>query len=230
MEKKNKKLLFFVLLVLLLFALNHYFKLWRYLSVEELSGMKHLVKENFLLASLIYIGATVAGSVLLALPGVSFAIAAGILFGAFWGTILCTLAAGLGAMISFVAGRYFLQDKIKPMAMKNPYLRKYLFEDMKKNEIYILMLTRLVPLFPFNLQNFAYGVTDMRFTTYSFFTFIFILPGTAMYTVGTAGFVDAGNRVLYIGISLALAFVVFTCAFFFKKYVVEKEMGSGEAL
>ena len=168
--------------------------------------------------------ATVAGSVLLALPGVSFAIAAGILFDAFWGTLLCTLAASIGAIVAFIAGRFFLRDQIKPMAMKNKYLKKYLFDDMKKNGIFVLMITRLVPLFPFNLQNFAYGITDIKLSTYSIFTFIFILPGTAMYTVGTAGFADSKNRVLYIGIAIALAVVVFLTAYLFRKFVVDKEM------
>ncbi len=45
-----------------------------------------------------------------------------------------------------------------------------------------------------------------------------------MYTVGTAGFADSKNRVLYIGIAIALAVVVFLTAYLFRKYVVDKEM------
>lgn len=227
MEKKNKKVLIFVILVLLIIILNKIFDFSRYLSIEELKKMKILVDENYILASIVYVLVTVIGSVVLALPGVSFAIVAGVLFGAFYGTFLCTLAASLGAILSFITGRYFLQDKIKPLAMKNKYLKKYLFDDMKKNEIFILMLTRLVPLFPFNLQNFAYGVTDMSFYTYSIFTFIFILPGSAMYTIGAAALVDEGKRNIYIGISIILALVVFLLAFIFKKYIVDKEVDNG---
>ena len=224
MEKKNKKLLIFILMVVTIVILNKIFDFSRYLSIEELKGMKSLVKENFVLAVFIYIFARLVGSIFLALPGVSFAIVAGVLFGAVYGTILCTLAAGIGAIISFISGRYFLQDKIKPLAMKNKYLRKYLFEDMKKNEVFILMITRLVPLFPFNLQNFAYGVTDMSLSTYSIFTFIFILPGSAMYTIGAAALVDTAKRGLYIGITVALAVFVFLIAFLFRKYIVDKEI------
>lgn len=227
MEKKNKKVLIFVILVLLIIILNKIFDFSRYLSIEELKKMKILVDENYILASIVYVLATVIGSVVLALPGVSFAIVAGVLFGAFYGTFLCTLAASLGSILSFITGRYFLQDKIKPLAMKNKYLKKYLFDDMKKNEIFILMLTRLVPLFPFNLQNFAYGVTDMSFYTYSIFTFIFILPGSAMYTIGAAALVDEEKRNIYIGISIILALVVFLLAFIFKKYIVDKEVDNG---
>ena len=93
MEKKNKKLLIFILMVVTIVILNKIFDFSRYLSIEELKGMKSLVKENFVLAVFIYIFATLVGSILLALPGVSFAIVAGVLFGAVYGTILCTLAA-----------------------------------------------------------------------------------------------------------------------------------------
>ena len=224
LNKSTKKIIIFVLIIAVVVIANHFLGLSSYLKMEKLMELKTVVADNFLLAAVIYVVATVAGSVLLALPGVSFAIAAGILFGAFWGTLLCTLAASIGAIVAFIAGRFFLRDQIKPMAMKNKYLKKYLFDDMKKNGVFVLMITRLVPLFPFNLQNFAYGITDIKLSTYSIFTFIFILPGTAMYTVGTAGFADSKNRVLYIGIAIGLAVVVFLTAYLFRKYVVDKEM------
>ena len=224
LNKSKKKIIIFILIITAVVIANHFLSLSSYLKMDKLMELKSVVDENFLLAAIIYIVATVAGSVLLALPGISFAIAAGILFGAFWGTILCTLAASLGAMVAFIAGRFFLRDQIKPMAMKNKYLKKYLFDDMKKNGVFVLMITRLVPLFPFNLQNFAYGITDIKLSTYSIFTFIFILPGTAMYTVGTAGFADSKNRVLYIGIAIGLAAIVFLTAYLFRKLVVDKEM------
>ena len=224
LNKSKKKIIIFILIITAVVIANHFLSLSSYLKMDKLMELKSVVDENFLLAAIIYIVATVAGSVLLALPGISFAVAAGILFGAFWGTILCTLAASLGAMVAFIAGRFFLRDQIKPMAMKNKYLKKYLFDDMKKNGVFVLMITRLVPLFPFNLQNFAYGITDIKLSTYSIFTFIFILPGTAMYTVGTAGFADSKNRVLYIGIAIGLAAIVFLTAYLFRKLVVDKEM------
>lgn len=223
-NKSTKKIIIFALIIIAVVVTNHFLGLSSYLKMDKLIELKSVVDDNFLLAAVIYIVATVAGSVLLALPGVSFAIAAGILFGAFWGTVLCTLAASIGATVAFIAGRFFLRDQIKPMAMKNKYLKKYLFDDMKKNGVFVLMITRLVPLFPFNLQNFAYGITDIKLSTYAIFTFIFILPGTAMYTVGTAGFADSSNRVLYIGIAIGLAVAVFLTAYLFRKFVVDKEM------
>ena len=166
---------------------------------------------------------TIISCVVLALPGVTFAIVAGLVFGPVLGTICCSVATTLGAMVAFVVGRFFLQDSIKPMAMKNKYLKKWLFDETGSNEIFILMITRLVPLFPYNLQNFAYGVTDIKFSTYSICSLIFMLPGTAMYTVGTAGLADKENRILYIGIALVLAVVVMGLGAFLKKHYVQEE-------
>ena len=66
---------------------------------------------------------TAVGSVAFALPGISFAILAGLLFGPVLGTICCTVAATLGAVAAFLLGRYFLKDTVGAAARKNPYLR-----------------------------------------------------------------------------------------------------------
>jgi len=90
------------------------------------------------------------------------------------------------------------------------------------------MITRLVPLFPYNLQNFAYGVTDIKFTIYSVCSLLFMLPGTAIYTVGTAGLADKENRILYIGIAVVLAVVVLAMGAFLKKRYVQPEESENE--
>ena len=89
--------------------------------------------------------------------------------------------------------------------------------------MFILMITRLVPVFPYNLQNFAYGVTDISFAAYSIGSFIFMIPGTAMYTIGFAGLADSEHRVLYFGIAALLAVVVFgAAALLRRKYLTEE--------
>lgn len=223
---KNKKLWIFVGLIIVIFILNYIFGWSSYISdPDSLKQLKGILEENLVLAVMIYIVVTIVGCVVLALPGVTFAIAAGLLFGPVLGTACCCIATTVGAMLAFAAGRYFLKDSIKPIVMKNRYLKKWLFDESGTNEIFILMITRLVPLFPYNLQNFAYGITDIRFGTYSVCSLIFMLPGTAMYTVGTAGLADKENRVLYIGIALVLAVAVMGLGAFLKKRYMKEEQG-----
>ena len=186
--------------------------------------MKRIVQNNLPLAILLYMVLTVVGCVVLALPGVTFAILAGLLFGPVIGTICCSLATTIGAVLAFIAGRFFLKDSIGPVVAKNRILKKWLFDDTGCNELFVLMITRLVPVFPFNLQNFAYGITDIRFSTYAIGSLIFMLPGTAMYTVGTAGLADKENRLLYIGIAVVLAVVVTIIGMILKKRYLKDDL------
>lgn len=211
-------------MIIVILVLNHIFGWSSYIgNLDNLKIIENMIKENLPLAILVYIGITVVGCVVLALPGVTFAIAAGLLFGPVLGTICCSAATTIGAMLAFIVGRFFLKDSVKPMAMKNKYLKKWLFDESGTNEIFILMITRLVPVFPYNLQNFAYGVTDIKFSTYSICSLIFMLPGTAMYTVGTAGLADKENRVIYIGIAVILAIIVMGMGAFLKKRYIKEE-------
>ena len=107
---------------------------------------------------------------------------------------------------------------------QNRILKKWLFDDTGCNELFVLMITRLVPVFPFNLQNFAYGITDIRFSTYAIGSLIFMLPGTAMYTVGIAGLADKENRLLYIGIAVVLAVVVTIIGMILKKRYLKDDL------
>lgn len=221
--KKKKIWIFFGIIVLIL-LLNHKFGWSSFISnLDNLKFVEDILEENLILAMLIYIGVTIVGCVVLALPGVTFAIIAGLLFGPALGTLCCSVATTAGAMLAFAAGRFFLKDSIKPVVMKNKYLRKWLFDETGTNEIFILMITRLVPVFPYNLQNFAYGITDIRFSTYSVCSLIFMLPGTAMYTVGSAGLADEENRILYIATALVLAAVVMGLGAFLKKHYIKEE-------
>ena len=220
--KKWYKIGIFMILVITILVLNHVFGWSKYLMAQEnIDMLKNMVKENFLLASLIYIGSTVIASVLLAVPGVTFAIIAGLLFGPWIGTLLCSIAATLGAVFSFIVGRFFLKDTIKPMAVKNKYLKKWLFSENGYDDMFVLMITRLIPVFPYNLQNFAYGTTDMKLSKYTIGTFIFIVPGTAMYTVGAAGFADEKNRIIYIAAAILIAVVVSIIGYLLKKRYIK---------
>ena len=207
--RKNSKLIIFSLLIVLIFVLNQKFGWSDYLSnTDNLKFLSAMINEHFALAALIYTGLTVLACVVLALPGVTFAILAAVLFGPWWGTLFCLVATTLGAIIAFVVGRFFLRDSIKPMVEKSALLKKLLFDEADKSDIVLLAITRLVPVFPYNIQNFAYGITDISLAHYSLYTFVFMIPGVALYTIGTAGFTSEGNRWLYFGIAAALLVLV----------------------
>ena len=219
--KKNSKLIIFCVIIVVILVLNHIFGWSKYLSdSENLKFLSSMIQEHFAMAALIYIGLTIVSCVVLALPGVTFAILAGAIFGPWWGTLFCLIATTLGAIIAFIVGRFFLKDSIKPMVEKNALLKKILFDEAGRSDIVLLAITRLVPLFPYNIQNFAYGITDISLAHYSLYTFIFMIPGVALYTIGTAGFTSAENRWLYFGIAAALLVIVMFLGWFIRnKYL-----------
>jgi uncharacterized membrane protein YdjX (TVP38/TMEM64 family) len=224
---RHGKLVVFVALALLAVALNARFG-WTELfaNPESLPVLRRALRENLAQAILIYVAATAVGCVVLALPGVVFAIAAGVLFGPLWGTVACLLGATVGSCFAFLAARYLLRDAVKPLLMKNKHIRRVLFEESRENGLFLLALTRLVPIFPYNLQNFAYGVTDIRFWPYAVYSFLFMLPGTAAYVVAAAGVSGGENRLLYFGAAAVLLAAVTAVSFRLKKRHVPDEKGN----
>lgn len=223
MKTKYIKLIIFIALVIIILILNHNYKLYE--KINNLDNFKFMINDNIIKASIIYIIITAIGSSVLALPGVTFALFSGILFGPILGIILCSISATMSASISFIISRFFLKDSVKPLIEKNKYLNKILFEDGNKNAIMLLMITRLVPLFPYNIQNFAYGITDISFTLYTIYTFIFMLPGISLFTIASAGIISKENRILYFLISgIIFVFVLTISIYLKKKYINNKSI------
>lgn len=223
--KKYYKVITFIIIVIVILLLNHRYGWSEYLGdIENWGYLQEMVRENFLQAALLYSALTIVGCVVLALPGVTFAVFAGMLFGPWLGTLICLIATTIGAIVAYIVGKFFLKDTIKPLVMKNRWLKKVLFDDVGRSDIVVLMITRLVPLFPYNLQNFAYGITDISLGAYSLYTFLFMIPGVALFTIGTAGILDSDNRALYIGIAVGLFILVMLLGWFIKKkFLGDKE-------
>ncbi len=228
--KKSSKVAIFIAIILLICAINRHFRCSAYLcDMNNLKFLTTLVNENLLLALSIYTIITIVGCVVLALPGITFAILAGMMLGPFYGIFACLFATTLGAAIAFLVGRFFLKDSIKPMLEKNKVLKKLLFSDEGKSDIVILMITRMLPIFPYNLQNFAYGITNIGFWEYTLYTFIFMFPGVSFFTIGAAGLTAGTDKWKYFAIAGILAVVVTMLGLFIKKkYLPENEVLSEE--
>jgi len=117
---------------------------------------------------------------ILLLPGLPIAIVGGLIFGAVWGTVWSTVGANIGAAAAFLIGRYAARDMVEGWVNKNPTLRK-IDDGVKKQGWRMLMITRLVPIFPFNIQNYVYGLTDISFRTYLLVTLPCMIPGTIAF-------------------------------------------------
>jgi uncharacterized membrane protein YdjX (TVP38/TMEM64 family)/rhodanese-related sulfurtransferase len=146
------------------------------------------------------------------LPGSLFALAGGALFGPFWGALLNLLGATLGAGLAFLAARTIARDFVAARAKGQ---LKRLIEGVESEGWRFVALVRLVPLVPFNLTNYALGLTRIGFLPYLVSSFLCMIPGGVAYTwLGHAGrSALAGNEsavrygLLALGLLAAIAFL-----------------------
>jgi len=157
-----------------------------------------------LLFMLIYALATV-----LFLPGSVLTLAGGALFGPVLGTVYNLTGATLGATLAFLIARYLASDWV---ADKTGGRVKQLINGVEGEGWRFVAFVRLVPLFPFNLLNYALGLTRLRLLHYILATYVFMLPGAIAYTyLGYAGreAVAGGEGMIQKGLlALALLAVV----------------------
>ncbi|MBQ6900451.1 MAG: TIGR04282 family arsenosugar biosynthesis glycosyltransferase [Firmicutes bacterium] len=225
--KAVSKIVAFAVLVMAVVLLSNHFG-WAEMITQggDFTFIREMTAGNETAGIAIYIVLTIIGCVVLALPGITFAVAAGMLFGPVTGIFACLAATTLGAMIAFIVGRFFLKDGVKPLLEKNKVLKKLLFSDNKKNDLILLMVTRLVPLFPYNLQNFAYGITDISFAKYTLYTFVFMFPGVSFYTIGAAGLTADGNNWVYFLVAGVIALAVTEMGLYIKKKYLSEDLTS----
>ncbi|MEO0969791.1 MAG: TVP38/TMEM64 family protein [Cyanobacteria bacterium J06639_18] len=123
---------------------------------------------------LLYIVATVAF-----LPGSILTLGAGVVFGVFLGSLYVFIGATIGATAAFLVGRYLARGWVANKIAGN---QKFAAIDraVGREGLKIVLLTRLSPVFPFNLLNYAYGLTGVSLKDY-FFGSVGMLPGTIMY-------------------------------------------------
>jgi uncharacterized membrane protein YdjX (TVP38/TMEM64 family) len=140
--------------------------------------IKSLGAPGALVFILIYVVAVVA-----AIPAAPISVAAAALFGSVWGVIVINIGATLGAGLAFLVGRYFAREAVVNWLGKNDKFRR-LDQLTEAHGAIIVALTRLVPIFPFNLLNYGFGLTRVPFWTYVFWTWLCIIPGTILYVVG----------------------------------------------
>ena len=124
---------------------------------------------------LLYVVATV-----LFVPGTILTLAAGAMFGLVGGTIAVSIGSTLGAALAFLIARYVARDKVAAMAGRN---RNFGAIDRAIGEggWKIVAMLRLSPAIPFNMQNYLYGLTPVRFWPCVVTSWLAMLPGTFLY-------------------------------------------------
>ncbi|MEO0948140.1 MAG: TVP38/TMEM64 family protein [Cyanobacteria bacterium J06641_5] len=131
------------------------------------------------LAPIAFIITYIVASVLF-ISGTALTLGAGAIFGVVKGTIFVSAGSVLGAAAAFLVGRYLARDRIAKIVEKNPKFAA-VDEAVAREGWKIVGLTRLSPIFPFVVLNYAFGLTKVKFLDYFLASWIGMLPGTILY-------------------------------------------------
>ena len=159
----------------------------KFLPVQQwLRSFNDWVGQMGTVGILIFIVVYAVATVLLA-PGAILTIGAGFAFGLWKGLLAVSAGATLGASLAFLVARFIARDKIEAMAKRNDKFRR-IDNAVGREGAKLIFLLRLSPVIPFNLSNYFYGLTAVRFWPYVLASWIGMMPGTLLYIyIGTAG-------------------------------------------
>ncbi len=179
-QKRNNYRPVLIKAFLLLLLLAALFIALRYLGIQDLlraalSWVAGLGAWGMAAFVLLYVLATV-----LFLPGSILTLGAGALFGVVKGSIIVSLAATLGATAAFLVGRYLARGWVAKRIAGNSKFQA-VDQAVAREGWKIVGLTRLSPVFPFNLLNYAFGLTSVSLRDYFLATWIGMIPGGVLY-------------------------------------------------
>ncbi len=143
------------------------------------------------------------------IPGSIIGIVGGIVFGPIIGSVLVIISTTIGSSVAFLISRYLNKFKI---VQKIKLTKKFIKMDnfIKRNSTDVLVVTRLLPLFPFNIQNYYYGFTSISFKKFTLVTLLTITPGTILYCYFASKiYYDNENMSLYFVILSSIMIIIY---------------------
>src|SRR5438552_1161230 len=173
-------------LIMLIAVVIALFLAMKFLPVQQwLGSFNDWVGQMGVAGIFIFIGVYVIATVLLA-PGAILTIGAGFAFGLWKGFLAVSAGSTLGAALAFLVARFLARDKIEAIARQNDKFRR-IDKAIGKQGAKLIFLLRLSPVVPFNISNYFYGLTSVKFWPYVLASWIGMIPGTFLYVyIGTA--------------------------------------------
>jgi len=183
-DEKKSALPRLIVLITIVVAL---FLVMKFLPVRDwLTNFNNWVGQMGVAGIVVFIIVYAVATVLLA-PGSILTIGAGFAFGLWKGFLAVSAGATLGAALAFLVARFIARDKVEAIAQRNEKFRR-IDKAIGEKGAKLIFLLRLSPVIPFNLSNYFYGLTSVKFWPYLFASWIGMIPGTFLYVyIGVAG-------------------------------------------
>ena len=203
---KHKKTAVLLVLLIALAALT--WKLSTWLTPQQL---QQALQQTGGWAPVLYIG------LFILLPAFFFpvavlALAGGLLFGLWWGSVYTFIGAVLNCALMFLLARYVGRSQVQRLVEQklSPQWQRRLQMADGKEGFLLLIILRLIPAVPYNLINYTFGLTGISFSSYLLASAIGIIPGTfAFINIGDKT-LEAGSPSFWIAIGLLVLLLVVT--------------------
>lgn len=209
MGKNKFKLIAIAGAIVIVVVLLKVFGVFEYLSIDNITKLTNWIRSFGMIGPVIYMLLWISACIFF-LPGLPVALIGGFVFGPWFGTLYSSLGSTLGAAAAFLIGRYAARGMVEEWVSGKEQFKK-IDEGVEKQGWRMLMITRLVPVFPFNLQNYAYGLTKINFLTYVLVSWACMLPATIAFSFAGGSIVSGqgnlGKTFMYLGIA-AVFFVI----------------------
>lgn len=192
--------------------------LTEYIHINNLSKINAWIKGFGIFGPVVYIVLYILSCIFF-LPGIPITLAGAIAFDPILGTVYVSIGSTLGAGAAFfLMGRYAARSMVTNWISKNKQLKK-IDEGVQARGWRMLMVTRLVPVFPFNIQNYVYGLTKIRFSTYLLASWLCMLPGTIAYVFAGGSLISGKGDLKKTFIYLAVAGIFFVLVSFVPRLI-----------
>ena len=198
------------------------------IRLENVARLKEGIEGYGALAPAAYIAGYIL-AVVFFVPGLPITVLGGVAFGPLWGTFYVWIAATIGAGLAFLVARYGVRGTVECWVQASPRIAK-MDGQVAEHGWRIVMLTRLVPIFPFNLQNYAYGITRIGFWPYAITSSICMLPGTAAFTFAGGALSDGRGDVRRTLGYLAVAGVLLVLISLIPRWLQRRSKLAGDLL
>jgi uncharacterized membrane protein YdjX (TVP38/TMEM64 family) len=187
---ENNQRVSFIRPLILLFIIggmilaSHYFQLQRYLEQEY---FRQFIASYGIWGPIVYLAIWTLGPALF-IPATPILVVGGLVFGVFWGEVLVLFGATAGGLVAFLAARYLARDWVtgKLAGTKLIALDEMVTEQGWK----IVAFSRLMPIFPYVLVNYAFGLTSVSLLSFVLATFFGMFPLTLAYVYFSANLFD----------------------------------------
>lgn len=203
---KHKKTAVLLVLLIALAALT--WKLSTWLTPQQL---QQALQQTGGWAPVLYIGLFILLPTFF-FPVAVLALAGGLLFGLWWGSVYTFIGAVLNCALMFLLARYVGRSQVQRLVEQklSPQWQRRLQMADGKEGFLLLIILRLIPAVPYNLINYTFGLTGISFSSYLLASAIGIIPGTFVFINIGDKTLEAGSPSFWIAIGLLVLLLVVT--------------------